>query len=91
MASSDDKPIFGYETLAALGSRLKDHAADIIARRDAAADMHAAAAALDRFATLLYALDEIVAKAIANPQWDNASIARDILTAAEAAKGGSDR
>jgi hypothetical protein len=89
MADPDHKPIFDYASLTAIGARLSDHADAVTnaARQDIANDLRLAAAIAVKFASLRFRVAEIAAKAIENPDWDNAAIARDLREALDAAAG----
>jgi hypothetical protein len=66
------------EMLNVLAARLGDHANDCMARRDVALDLRLAAIACWRLAFVRFRLAEIAEAAVENPNWDTASIARDI-------------
>jgi hypothetical protein len=80
MAENDPNPIFAYSALTNLASRLSDHAAEILARRDVATDLRLATNALHRFATFKFRIAHIATRvdsAVATaaiksaPDWDN--------------------
>jgi hypothetical protein len=79
----DENPTLKFDTgtLSAVALRLSEHADATLARRDVQSDLRLAAAACDRFSTLQFNVAAIAQKAIDNPGWDNASLARDLRAA----------
>jgi hypothetical protein len=87
-ATDNPTPKFTTETLSAISAKLSDLADVTLASRDTQTALRWAATAIDKFVLLMLTINAIAQKAVDHPEWDNASIARDLrdaLTATEEA------